>query len=224
MKNACTLFIFFSLCLSVYGQDSLERVMGSLTPSPRLAIDSHHHIYNFGSVTTEQADELTLTSNAVQSEYAGGYTDGYIEKRDKEGELLWNTFIGGEDQDVVKRLAFYRDYIYVIGETTSTTGISTSDAFQEGFLARFDIKNLSVSSPQQKLFSLYPNPTDGPFTITTKTKEAMNMVIFDSCGRKVAQANSVMSNRIFDFSFKSGIYFVRLQTETAQQTLKLIVK
>lgn len=123
-------FIFIS-ALSI-SQNTLEKEMGSYNLHNGYSIDLNYNVFNYGSVSASEASNITILANAVQDTYSGGENDVYIEKRSPEGELLWNTFIGGEGQEGASTTI--RGSIYLIGQTTSTTNIATPGVFMENFL------------------------------------------------------------------------------------------
>lgn len=133
------MFLIFLLisCLSFaqsQNETYLTKEMGSYTSYEKMAIDEQNNIYIIKKVTQTEAEGVTFSSTAVQTVYGGGDYDAYIEKRTADGVVLWNTLLGGEKQDKISRLAFYGDYIYVLGLTNSETNIATANAFQQSFL------------------------------------------------------------------------------------------
>lgn len=103
--------------------------------------DSTNAIYISG-ITNSTSD--ISTSGAHQS-IIGSATDGLIAKFDQGGGLLWSTYFGGTDNDLVQYLLFSKGKLYATGSTLSPNNITTPDAivpvynnsFSEGFLATF---------------------------------------------------------------------------------------
>lgn len=146
---------FLSLLLliissSIFAQTSLlEKEMGSYINSETitaendenasindlsLSLDHRNNIYASFGVTSLEAENISILTDVTQSNYGGGENDAYIEKRSPEGELLWNTFIGGEKQDGIIGVKINSTGIYIIGYTYSNTNISTPEAFIENFV------------------------------------------------------------------------------------------
>ncbi len=86
-----------------------------------------------------------ITKNGHQQTYRGGEYDGFLAVFNADGTLDWATYIGGSGDDDVYGVAEDSEgNIYVCGYTNTTTGLSTSDAFQisnkggyDGFLSKY---------------------------------------------------------------------------------------
>jgi hypothetical protein len=82
---------------------------------------------------------------------------------------------------------------------------------------------LSVSSAVKELISIYPNPSSKFLNINLPTGISVNKVeVFDSQG-KIKQAS--MNNNTLDIqSLATGVYFLRIQTNSGNITKKFIKK
>ena len=91
------------------------------------------------------SDDFPTTIGAFQRSYGGGFRDAFVTKISKDGgSLVYSTYIGGEDLDIVN--AFDLDeygYLYVVGLTSSSDLPTTDEAFMathnggdDAFLAR----------------------------------------------------------------------------------------
>lgn len=149
MKKTITLvFLFISLLLhaqpnylktwaTYYGDESIK-----ITDSE---MDSQGNIYVVGKVQLNQNVQFNLsTPNAHQVVFGGGDSDGFIVKFNLEGNLIWATYFGGENLDVIEAISIDKyDNIYCIGATNSSQNIATENAFQtqlEGSSAVFILK------------------------------------------------------------------------------------
>ena len=85
-------------------------------------------------------------------------------------------------------------------------------------------------STETAAFSVYPNPSNGLFTLNIETLERENfdMAVRDAQGRTVYTANFNVNGTYrdeLDFtSFASGVYYMQIQTETESRIEKLIIK
>ena len=71
--------------------------------------------------------------------------------------------------------------------------------------------------------SLYPNPTNGTVNISTEN-EIKIIEVYDHLARKV-KTFSILSNYAVDMSnLEDGIYFIKLSTDKADTTRKIILK
>lgn len=86
---------------------------------------------------------------------------------------------------------------------------------------------LSINDNKFKHFSLYPNPSNGNFTLTFKTEstEKIQLKLFDVLGRtltrQIFNPNNILFNEQLQFSnLSKGTYFLRItqgQTSTSKQ-------
>jgi hypothetical protein len=71
------------------------------------------------------------TSGAFQNTFSGGLYDGFMAKFGKNGNRLWSTYFGGTETDYGNSIVTgVAGNIYIVGSTTSSTGIATSGTYQ----------------------------------------------------------------------------------------------
>jgi len=103
-------------------------------------------------------------------------------------------------------------------------GASTSTGNNRFDNLKFVAGTLSSDSFDKTGFSLYPNPTNtGSVTITTKTNQNKNVVVFDVLGKQVL-SKKLLGNTLNVSSLKSGIYLVQVTVGNTTSTKKLIIK
>jgi hypothetical protein len=94
----------------------------------RCAVDHDGSVYIGGDA---QAADFPVTSNAVQKTYGDGGQDGFVTKYDRNGKLLWSTFLGGTSWDGVFGLTTdAAGNVVVTGVTESTDFPVTANAVQ----------------------------------------------------------------------------------------------
>jgi hypothetical protein len=94
----------------------------------RLDLDSEGNVYIFGDT---DSNNFPTTVGAYQEEFLGGSDDAFLSKFNTSGELLWSTFIGGDDTDFGNGIVISdSDEIYLTGATNSENYPVSSDAFQ----------------------------------------------------------------------------------------------
>jgi len=74
---------------------------------------------------------------------------------------------------------------------------------------------------------IYPNPTSGEIQVTSYELQVTSIEIFDVMGRMVANVGALRATPLQDGTINishlpSGIYFIRIQTETGTITQKII--
>jgi hypothetical protein len=100
-----------------------------------VVIDASGNPYICGSTSSSTS---IATSGSHQSTLTGG-EDGFVVKFSSSGSRQWGTYYGGSADDYATNIA--RDgssNIYIVGETSSTSGIATSGAHQTSFGAGTD--------------------------------------------------------------------------------------
>jgi hypothetical protein len=75
-------------------------------------------------------------------------------------------------------------------------------------------------------FDVYPNPTNGIFTINQNNTQPNTMItVYDALGNMIHTAKMNQSNQQIDLSFAAkGIYFLRLSNDHFQSQRKLIIE
>jgi len=89
--------------------------------------DRKDNVYVIGD--TYMDDTSIATSGAYETTAGGGW-DVFLAKFDSSGSLKWSTYYGGANDDYGYGITTDNNNVYIIGETQSTSGISTSGAYQ----------------------------------------------------------------------------------------------
>lgn len=106
-----------------------------------VSIAPNNDVYITGISPT---DANIATTGSHQTTY-GGAGDAYLAKFNRNGTRLWATYYGGTQFDVAYASATATNAVFITGSTSSTSGISTSGAYQaalsgtsDAFLVRFN--------------------------------------------------------------------------------------
>ena len=105
------------------------------------AIDASGNIYITGTTYSSGL----ATSGAHQTTFGGAY-DAFVTKFNSSGVRQWTTYYGGTGSENGNGIALDGSgNIYVVGTTTSTSGIATTGSFQStltgssgGFIVKFN--------------------------------------------------------------------------------------
>ncbi|HUM46884.1 MAG TPA: T9SS type A sorting domain-containing protein [Chitinophagales bacterium] len=82
---------------------------------------------------TESSD-MIATSGSYQSKYGGGKDDAFLVKFDRDGNLLWATYYGGEKLELGYCMTIDNtDHPIICGKTNSLSGIASPGAIQSTF-------------------------------------------------------------------------------------------
>ena len=147
-------------------------------------------------------------------------------------DLIYSTYIGGSEDDEGYAIAI--DGIgnaYVMGNTESSDYDTTPGAFQttygggyvDVFVTKLDLSNSTgaeslVNKPT--LFSIFPNPSNGSFTIQSKKGGVFELT--DISGRIFNTYTLTRNQESIQENLAAGMYFVREKETGALQ--KLVVQ
>jgi hypothetical protein len=119
-----------------YGGTSQETGRG-------IQVDANGNIYVTGNSSSNDGISTTGAHQTIR----GGSNDAYLAKFTNAGVLVWGTYYGGSSIDNSFSVSLVNGFLYIAGETLSTTNISTTGAYQtafgggsvsDGFIAKFD--------------------------------------------------------------------------------------
>lgn len=98
----------------------------------KLAVDTQGNMYISG--TTDSID-LPVSPEAMQTGYGGGLYDVFVTKLNADGtQVLYTTYLGGEDEDVGSGIAIdVEGNAYLTGYTWSVTFPTTAGALQTNY-------------------------------------------------------------------------------------------
>ncbi|WP_395066553.1 T9SS type A sorting domain-containing protein, partial [Flavobacterium sp.] len=211
---------------------------GSSGADCNLNIDDLGGIYLSGSTALHTN---IATSGAYQSDIVGQY-NGFVCKFDNQGQKIWGTYYGGNATEYSMITHPYgRDNFYVIGTTTSTTGLTTPNCYQPNlitydidngtprniFIAHFKPIPLATETFNQNSFSIYPNPTNGNFTVALKNTTSQNYTLdlFDMIGKKIiSQKLNPTQTIITTSNLTKGVYIAKITgNENKSYNTKLII-
>jgi hypothetical protein len=170
--------------------------------------------------------EPPTTISVVPESYAIFIT--WEEPESKEGELLgYNLY---RDEKIInEELLVENEYLdeelpngtYIYNVSAVYVHCDESELSESVEIVYVGIKNIHNTS-----IKIYPNPTTGKFRILSSEFRVVNVEIFDVYGKSVLKLESRNSNpeTIINVSYlQSGIYFVKIYSETNQIEVKRLV-
>ncbi len=203
-----------------------------------LSSDALGNIYVSGSTATV-SDIPTTDAYQVQK---NGSSDFYFAKISADGTTkIYGTYYGGNDKetDGWGIPISSGDSFYLVGTTLSTSGMTTSGAWQEDLIyideeglakkniliAKFTVDDLSTQDNAENHFALYPNPAHNTIYIESNLNSDFEISIFDVVGKKILHKTGNQNIESLDVSHLSkGVYFVRIRDirSNLTQTKKII--
>jgi hypothetical protein len=195
-----------------------------------VAVDAAGNVYIAGRTASNNA----IAAGGFQNSYSGG-TEMFLAKFNAAGTRLCSTYFGGSGEDFGNSLATDNaGHVYTAGGTENTTGIA-SGGFQNAYgggtfdavLVQFN--TTCVTAQVEETFfdrglNIFPNPSEGKFTITAKEMHAAELVIYDVNGQLVFSAPFDSETEIDLTGFSAGVYFIRVFDNERAFSQKIIVK
>jgi hypothetical protein len=203
-----------------------------------IAVDGSGNAYVTGYTSSTDYD---VTPGAFQTSGGGSYYDVFVTKLNASGSgLVYSTYIGGSNYDYGYGIAIDGSgNAYVTGSTSSTDYDVTAGAFQttygggygiggggyggEVFVTKLDMLVTALenyANEELPLFSVYPNPSSGSFTL--QTEQGGVFEILDLTGRLLNTYTIRNHTETIHTNLPTGIYFIREKASGVTQ--KLIIK
>ncbi len=159
-----------------------------------------------------------------------GMSDIFIAELDTAGIFQWALSAGGTEQDYSYSVSVDQNGDLLIGgffesSTMQFGGISITDlnAGWDMFVTRLS-NQTGINSLSANMFTVYPNPVHGDFTITSSDGGKFSVEIINSMGQTVYFSectNPIQSVSCSELS--NGIYFLRLDTGVSTVLKRLII-
>ncbi len=149
-------------------------------------------------------------------------TDLRFVKLNEDYELVADTLIGYLASETPNVIHSFKDNSYLVAGYTMSTGGNSGDAW---FVKITDlIAPAATEELVKNNINIYPNPSNGTFTIQNDELQIKNIEISDITGRIIFNATrQLMPLQINISNHRAGIYFVTIQTEKRIYTQKIII-
>jgi hypothetical protein len=193
-----------------------------------IAIDGSGNTYITGYTWSTNYD---TTSGAFQTTFGGGTYDAFVTKLNSMGTaLMYSTYIGGSANDAGNAITIDGSgNAYITGFTVSTDYDITAGAFQntngggsDVFVTKLDFLTTGVETlvDKEALFSIFPNPNSGTFTI--QVSKAGVFELMDVTGKLINVYTITDTHQTIHENLAAGMYFIREKQSGAIQ--KLVVQ
>lgn len=194
-------------------------------------IDHEGNVYLCG--TTSHSGNIA-TVGSYQPVLASS-RDSFMVKFNPDGERLWGTYYGGERDDLEGQIVVGDDGFYFVGQTLSSTGISTENGLQPtpifgeirlnvSYITRFDELPLGVNDIKDSTVSIYPNPAKEYFQLQLKENKDCNIIVYNALGQVVLK-RAVVNGEMVDVSgLSKGVYYVNVFANGQNYQKKLAVQ
>jgi hypothetical protein len=117
-----------------------------------IKVDQFENVYGIG---TTKSNSNIATAGSFQDSFSGNY-DAFILKLSASGQRIWATYIGGNSYDVGIDIKIDQNgYFYIVGTTTSNSGIATSVVYQDSLYSSYDAFIMKFNSSGQRIWGTY---------------------------------------------------------------------
>lgn len=169
----------------------------------------------------------TITFGTTTLTNASMNQDMFLVKYDSTGNEIWAIGEGGMGDDYIDCVTTDNaGDLYVSGDIGSTslqlgsstlTNADTSGSTTDVFVGKLDVVTGANEWSADKNFSIYPNPSNGIFTISGDKWQMTGgrLEIYNALGEKVFEKENVSGNtcEINIGNLSDGIYFLKMISE-----------
>jgi len=169
-----------------------------------------------------------------------GYNDIYVAAYDAGGNALWAKSVGGQDNDYGMGICSGGGSVYVTGyfgsyDCTFGSTTLTNNGSYDVFLAKLNTYT-GIEENSKSAWSVFPNPSNGQFTIYGLTpdpsskergEEEARIVVYNVMGEKVYSqliGNNYTNQIPMNLKLNEGIYFLQLTNGRESFTQKIIIE
>ncbi len=193
-----------------------------------VAVDETGKIYILG-IFNEHVDFDPGAEENTQA--SAGLYDIFLQCLTTDGDYEYAHKIGGSGLDQARRVVYNDGALYITGIYKNTVNLNpaggdvvsaTSVGGDDYFICKFGVETLNSSAYSHSLFTLYPNPSEGSFTIQGDDIESAQVTIYNTIGRIVSGTHIGKQSRTFDL--QQGMYFVEIVANGKREVKKLVVK
>lgn len=129
-------------------------IKGSSTRGEGIAIGNDGSIYVAGFTN----DSENINDTSIHQANNGGFLDGFLIKLNAQFQMVWKTYLGGEENDLIQGLSLDSlQNIYLVGKTRSTLGIATINGLQNAYTNNWDGFIVKLDSSCSQIWGSYLN-------------------------------------------------------------------
>ncbi|MEM8584827.1 MAG: SBBP repeat-containing protein [Bacteroidota bacterium] len=105
---------------------------------------------------TTSSQTLLSTADVYQPNYGGGFSDAFLARYTSEGQKIWGTYLGGDNNDIGFDLVTDNaGNAYAVGRTKSFNHVASPDAFQTEIAGDIDAFIYKIDPDGQRVWSTY---------------------------------------------------------------------
>lgn len=144
-----------------------------------------------------------------------------VQRLDDSGNVSWSTELNGsaDTSDAGRKLLMSGDDLFVSG------GLWNTNTQRDVFVAKYSGLTSGVSESENPTIILYPNPTNGFYSVISAVSEKFELQLKDLTGRELYRDFILTNNSFPTLNYPAGTYFVTVTSEQGiKTTTKLIIQ
>jgi gliding motility-associated-like protein len=177
-----------------------------------LDIDKNNNIFIAGNTSSESNIAINSNFQTQLNQTTGFNTDGLLAKFNAEGNLIWSTYVGGEDEDKLNTIVVKDNYIITGGVTKSYNNISTPGVFQQIHdpIALLDGTVYKFSLDGKRIWSTYYGGKQDDYVYSIDADDDDNIYL----GGETSSDNNIATPSSFDSTNTSSLkgFFAKLNS------------
>lgn len=197
-----------------------------------ISLDNDGNVFTTGSFSGQV--DFDPSSNEFKLTSVSGEDDIYLHKLDSNGNFQWVETYGGIGRDFVAAVQVDgQGKIFLLGSFENQVDFSTGFGFaqftslggNDAFIIKLNQSAVSLEENSSELnLSVHPNPTEGRVELGTSLNgREVSVVLLDAQGRKIKEQSwQNFSNESIEIKGPSGLYFLKLESEGVNETLKIV--
>ncbi|MCH9661019.1 MAG: immune inhibitor A [Bacteroidetes bacterium] len=167
--------------------------------------------------------EVSTDGGTTWAPQCGNYTNaGSDNGFQPEGEPLYDGVQNDWIQEEINLSDYLGEEILVRFEFRSDSQVNRDGFYFDDLQISIAEGTLAIEDNLNKDFSIFPNPVEDILSITTPL-ENYSIEIFNLQGQLVSKEQNITGSKTIDYSnFASGVYLLKLSSETSSQTFKIV--
>ncbi|MCC7452676.1 MAG: T9SS type A sorting domain-containing protein, partial [Crocinitomix sp.] len=166
--------------------------------------------------------------------YMTGNYDIYVCRYTPDGEYDKLLLLGGDDHDISYGIHPRNEEVIVFGYFRDNVDFDLTDGemileanFIDGFVAAYTLEALDLGTIDEDVNSIviFPNPTSGDFQILLPEQHNYRSVqLINPMGKIISETPIQSINETININGESGIYFLRIISDTGESFSVKIIK
>ncbi len=152
-----------------------------------------------------------------------GERDVWLFQIDEDGELVWQSNLGGSLEDEGTSISIVDQKLFVAAKSFSSDGdVGENKGDSDVWLMKFNLEKLSTNEMNLINISVYPNPVKDYLYISSD-QIIKEIKLYDISGKEIIHMKTYSTNSKLNMeSFNPGIYTLQIIKNASIQTKKMI--